>query len=73
MTYEKLQYDLKNKDVVQFEYKWTEDDDAETFGPFSAEQMIEWQKQGFFNSGVFVRNLSKVTQDVDEMIVDSVL
>lgn len=42
---------------VYFEYKWKED--GELFGPYSAEQMCEWQDQGFFKDGVMCRELHK--------------
>ena len=51
-TYEKLAYELstaeeENKaaapavdpDAVMFQYKWTEDEGAELFGPYTAQQM----------------------------------
>lgn len=32
------------QDQVMWEYKWTNTEDAETFGPFSSDQMDEWNK-----------------------------
>ena len=29
---------------VMWEYKWTNSEDAETFGPYSSDQMDEWTK-----------------------------
>ena len=33
-----------NQDQVMWEYKWTNTEDAEAFGPFSSDQMDEWNK-----------------------------
>lgn len=30
-------------DAVMWEYKWTNDDGAETFGPYSSETMLQWR------------------------------
>ena len=40
--------------------QWSEDEDAEVYGPFTAQQMLEWQEAGFFKSGVWARQLNKV-------------
>ena len=32
------------QDQVMWEYKWTNTEDAETFGPYSSDQMDEWNK-----------------------------
>eukprot|EP00730_Choanoeca_flexa_P011742 TRINITY_DN2782_c0_g1_i1.p1 TRINITY_DN2782_c0_g1~~TRINITY_DN2782_c0_g1_i1.p1 ORF type:complete len:314 (+),score=91.58 TRINITY_DN2782_c0_g1_i1:119-1060(+) len=58
-TSEKLMHELKNKSKVLFEYKWSADEDAEVHGPFSAEQMFEWQKQSFFPETMQVRRLQR--------------
>ncbi|EGD73134.1 hypothetical protein PTSG_04847 [Salpingoeca rosetta] len=58
-TYEKLVHEIKEKDVATFEYKWSEDEDAEVYGPFTAQQMADWQEAGFFKSGVWARQLKK--------------
>lgn len=39
--------------------QWTDDDAAEVHGPFTAPQMLEWQRSGFFGNGIFVRDASK--------------
>ena len=36
-------------------YKWKNEKEAETFGPFGSSQMLEWANQGFFGDGVWVR------------------
>eukprot|EP00040_Diaphanoeca_grandis_P010153 m.51986 g.51986 ORF g.51986 m.51986 type:complete len:331 (+) comp21528_c0_seq1:151-1143(+) len=43
--------------VVYFEYKWTTT--SEVFGPYSAQQMCDWQDQNFFKEGVLCRELKK--------------
>ncbi|XP_065887163.1 CD2 antigen cytoplasmic tail-binding protein 2-like [Dysidea avara] len=47
------------QDQVMWEYKWTNTEDAETFGPYSSDQMDEWNKAEFFKDGVWVRRLDK--------------
>lgn len=32
------------QDQVMWEYKWANEEDAETFGPYSSDQMDEWSK-----------------------------
>ena len=44
---------------VMFHFKWSKDENAELFGPFSAEQMCEWQDQDYFKNGVFCREVGK--------------
>eukprot|EP00052_Salpingoeca_macrocollata_P011312 m.87067 g.87067 ORF g.87067 m.87067 type:complete len:321 (-) comp17999_c0_seq4:26-988(-) len=51
--------DDDDDEVVMFEYKWTEDDGAEVYGPFPAQQMKAWQDEGKFGSGVFYREVGK--------------
>eukprot|EP01147_Barroeca_monosierra_P003471 gene3471-6102_t len=58
-TYEKLVHEIKEKDVPTFEYKWTDEEDSEVYGPFTAQQMADWQEAGFFKEGVWVRQLKK--------------
>eukprot|EP00041_Stephanoeca_diplocostata_P017568 m.356326 g.356326 ORF g.356326 m.356326 type:complete len:357 (+) comp20750_c1_seq1:147-1217(+) len=72
-SYEKVSHDLKvlveeekraavptaDDKSVKFEYKWTEADDAEVYGPFTVHQMIEWQEAGHFKDGVFCREVKE--------------
>ena len=60
-TNEKLQHELKNKDKVFFEFKWTEDEEADVHGPYTAEHMLSWQQQKSFTEQVQVRRLQKVS------------
>lgn len=39
---------------VMWEFKWNQDTD-EVHGPHSSSQMLQWVKEGYFKSGVFVR------------------
>ena len=41
---------------VQWEYKWKEED-TEIHGPFSSEEMLEWQEDNYFKEGVLVRKV----------------
>ncbi|EDQ92853.1 uncharacterized protein MONBRDRAFT_22035 [Monosiga brevicollis MX1] len=62
-SYEKLQIELKKRNVVTFEFKWSDQEDAETYGPYTAEQMHAWQEQNYFKTGVWVRQLTPVSRD----------
>ena len=42
-------------DAVSWEYKWEDKDDAEIYGPYSSQDMLEWTQSGYFNDGVLVR------------------
>jgi len=35
---------VATQDQVMWEYKWTNTEDAEIFGPYSSDQMDEWNK-----------------------------
>ena len=43
------------EDGTSWYYKWKNDVDAETFGPFDSSQMLDWANQGYFGDGVWVR------------------
>lgn len=43
-----------NPNDIQWEFKWKQDD-TETHGPFSTQQMQHWVDQGYFKDGVFVK------------------
>ena len=47
--------DVSNE--VKWEYKWEDKDDAEVHGPYSSQQMMEWQEAEFFKAGVFCRKV----------------
>lgn len=42
-------------DETTWYYKWKNEGDAETFGPFASSQMLEWANQGYFGDGVWVQ------------------
>lgn len=44
-----------------FEYKWNKDEGGELFGPFTAQQMLDWSAQGFFKTPVQCRQVGKPT------------
>ncbi|ESN98949.1 hypothetical protein HELRODRAFT_138341, partial [Helobdella robusta] len=48
---------------ISWEFKWENKDEAECYGPYSSEQMLKWQDEGYFKDGVFVR---KTTVDSKE-------
>lgn len=45
--------DTGSKEVM-WEFKWKQDTE-EVHGPHSSTQMLQWVKDGYFKSGVFVR------------------
>lgn len=49
----------ESQNQVMWEYKWTNSEDAEIFGPYSSDQMDEWSKAEFFKDGVWVRRTDK--------------
>eukprot|EP00038_Savillea_parva_P031987 m.92628 g.92628 ORF g.92628 m.92628 type:complete len:367 (-) comp9966_c0_seq1:9-1109(-) len=68
-SYEKVAYEIKEQESKaamntaddkgpKFEYKWTKDA-LETYGPFSAKQMLEWQEKGFFTPETMCRELKE--------------
>ncbi|XP_068626579.1 CD2 antigen cytoplasmic tail-binding protein 2 homolog [Battus philenor] len=54
--------DSDEPEVVKWEFKWNQDDDAEISGPHSTEQMQKWSSEGYFKTGVWVRRHGKDTQ-----------
>lgn len=46
---------IKISDVVNWEFKWEDTDEAKIYGPYSSEQMQEWVEQDYFKDGVYVR------------------
>eukprot|EP00118_Oscarella_pearsei_P000120 m.4267 g.4267 ORF g.4267 m.4267 type:complete len:305 (+) comp10472_c0_seq1:38-952(+) len=61
-SYEKMMYEVNQggsekltTEEVLWYYKWENVDDAEVFGPYSSQQMMNWSEQDFFKSGVWVR------------------
>lgn len=45
--------------VVRWEFKWEDKNDAAIHGPFSNDQMIKWNSDGYFEKGVYVRQSGK--------------
>jgi CD2 antigen cytoplasmic tail-binding protein 2 len=40
---------------VMWEFKWKNEDDAPTYGPYSSEDMLKWTEDGYFKDGVWAR------------------
>lgn len=57
-------------DVVQWEFRWENKDDAEVHGPHTTEEMLKWQDSGFFDKGVFVRKIGRESNFVDGRRID---
>ncbi|KAJ7350117.1 hypothetical protein OS493_038403 [Desmophyllum pertusum] len=44
-----------NNPTLYWEYKWTEDAEAEVYGPYETSLMLQWSKAGYFDAGCWVR------------------
>ncbi|XP_071503267.1 CD2 antigen cytoplasmic tail-binding protein 2 homolog [Diadema antillarum] len=44
-------------DLVYWEYKWENTDDAEIYGPYQSQQMQDWSEQDYFKDGIWVRKV----------------
>uniref|UniRef100_A0A1E1WNB0 GYF domain-containing protein n=1 Tax=Pectinophora gossypiella TaxID=13191 RepID=A0A1E1WNB0_PECGO len=53
--------DDENKEV-KWEFKWSQDDNAEISGPHSTDQMHKWSTEGYFKTGVWVRKHGEDSQ-----------
>ncbi len=42
---------------MKWEYKWEDTDSAEVHGPYTSQEMLEWQEADFFQAGVFCRKV----------------
>ncbi|XP_012681357.1 CD2 antigen cytoplasmic tail-binding protein 2 [Clupea harengus] len=51
--------DSETVSAVMWEYKWENNKDCETYGPFSSQQMQEWVDQDYFKDGVYCRRLDQ--------------
>ncbi|KAB7503781.1 CD2 antigen cytoplasmic tail-binding protein 2-like protein [Armadillidium nasatum] len=40
-------------DEVKWEFKWENNDEAKTHGPFTTQQMIKWKESDYFKKGVY--------------------
>ncbi|XP_045502863.1 CD2 antigen cytoplasmic tail-binding protein 2 homolog isoform X1 [Colias croceus] len=47
---------------VKWEFKWSQDDNAEISGPHSTGQMNKWATEGYFKTGVWVRKNGEDSQ-----------
>jgi CD2 antigen cytoplasmic tail-binding protein 2 len=50
---------IVDDDETKWYYKWKNDNDVETFGPFGSTQMLDWSNEGYFGDGVWVRKLDQ--------------
>lgn len=44
---------------VRWEFKWENKDEAKVFGPHTNDQMVKWVNDGYFDTGVWVRDMDK--------------
>lgn len=47
---------------LKWEFKWSQDNNAEISGPHTTEQMQKWVTEGYFKTGVWVRKCGEDTQ-----------
>ncbi|XP_003491524.1 CD2 antigen cytoplasmic tail-binding protein 2 homolog [Bombus vosnesenskii] len=55
---------------VTWELKWSQDENAEVYGPHTSEQMNAWAREGYFKSGAWVRRTGQNNQFYDAARVD---
>lgn len=56
--------------IVKWEFKVSQDDNAEISGPHSSEQMQKWVTEGHFKTGVWVRKHGEDTQFYNSNRID---
>lgn len=58
----------ENGPTLYWEYKWTEDSEAEVYGPYETSLMLQWSKAGYFDAGCWVRQSEtrKIQEDKSE-------
>ncbi|CAH2254795.1 CD2 antigen cytoplasmic tail-binding protein 2 homolog [Pararge aegeria] len=54
--------DKDETQVLKWEFKWTQDNNAEISGPHTTEQMQKWVVEGYFKTGVWARKCGEDTQ-----------
>ncbi|KAK1133639.1 hypothetical protein K0M31_011434 [Melipona bicolor] len=59
-----------NEEEVTWELKWSQDENAEVYGPHTSEQMHVWAKEGYFKSGAWVRRTGQNNQFYNAARVD---
>lgn len=55
---------------VTWELKWSQDENAEVYGPHTSEEMNAWAREGYFKSGAWVRRTGQNNQFYDAARVD---
>lgn len=57
-------------DEVMWEFKWSQNETAEIYGPHTTEQMYAWAKEGYFKNGAWVRRTGQNSQFYNAARVD---
>ncbi|CAH0398423.1 unnamed protein product [Chilo suppressalis] len=60
----------EESEVVKWEFKWSQNNDAEIIGPHSTEQMQKWVEEGYFKTGVWVRKHGEDSQFYNSNRID---
>ena len=40
---------------MNWEFRWENKDDAQVYGPYNSQQMLDWSNEGYFKDGAYVR------------------
>lgn len=70
MEAEESKKEQSEDEVVTWELKWSQNEDAEVNGPHTTEQMQAWSKEGYFKSGAWVRRTGQQGQFYSAARVD---
>lgn len=46
-------------DEVMWEFKWDNEENSKVYGPHSSSEMLDWVNSGYFEAGVWVREIGK--------------
>ncbi|XP_047506913.1 CD2 antigen cytoplasmic tail-binding protein 2 homolog [Pieris napi] len=66
----KAESDNEDSNEVKWEFKWSQDNNAEISGPHSTSQMNKWANEGHFKSGVWVRKHGEDSQFYSSSRID---
>ncbi|XP_034188512.1 CD2 antigen cytoplasmic tail-binding protein 2 homolog holn1 [Osmia lignaria lignaria] len=67
---ENSEKDVDKVDEVMWEFKWSQNETAEIYGPHTTEQMYAWAKEGYFKNGAWVRRTGQNSQFYNAARVD---
>ncbi len=56
---ETINSSIKSSNDIKWEFKWEDNESAQVFGPYSSQEMLNWVNDGYFEDGVYVRQIGK--------------